>query len=129
MSSLQVASLGGLSCPLGFNKLHKIKERLWISWAFVGLCLWSSFSLSFAWHIIGGRTEDSGSSCTTAFHTGIGSKPLSESDRWIGTQGFVALKDLRVAEHFAVFELFVLVLFSPLFLHFIFSVSLTANLI
>lgn len=26
MSSLQFASLGGVSCPLAFNKLHRIKE-------------------------------------------------------------------------------------------------------
>lgn len=30
MSSLQFASLGGVSCPLAFNKLHRIKEWLWI---------------------------------------------------------------------------------------------------
>lgn len=44
----------------------------------------------------------------------------------------MALKDLHVVKHFAVFELFVcagFVFFPPPPLHFIFSVSLTANLI
>lgn len=34
MSSSQVAMLGGLFRPLGFNKLHKIKEWLWIRYFF-----------------------------------------------------------------------------------------------
>lgn len=73
------------------------------------------FPRVLTWHIIGGRTEDSGSSYTAAFHTGIGSKPISKSGQWIGTKRFVALKDLHVVKHFAVFELFVCVgfVFSP----------------
>lgn len=75
VSSLQFASLGGLSCPLAFNKLHSIKEWLWIRL----VVFFSPWVL--AWHIIGGKTEGSGSFCTPAFHIGTGSKPISESSQ------------------------------------------------